>query len=66
MKQIRDRVGGLDVHRDAVVACTRIQMPTGQVEVQKERFATTQAGLAELTAFLLGSDGLNWPHLEAQ
>jgi hypothetical protein len=24
MKQIRNRVGGLDVHRDAVVACTRV------------------------------------------
>ena len=53
MKQIRDKVGGLDVHRDNVVACTRVQMPTGQVEVEKERFATTQAGLAELTAFLM-------------
>jgi transposase len=53
MKQIRDRVGGLDVHRDIVVACTRTQMADGQVEVQKERFATTQAGLAELTAFLM-------------
>lgn len=53
MKQIRDKVGGLDVHRDSVVACTRIQMPDGQVEVEKERFTTTQAGLAELTAFLM-------------
>jgi len=53
MKQIRDRVGGLDVHRDGVVACARIQMPDGSVEVQKARFATTQAGLAELTAFLV-------------
>ena len=53
MKQIRDRVGGLDVHRDSVVACTRIQMPNGQVEVEKERFSTTQEGLADLTAFLM-------------
>jgi len=53
VKQIRDKVGGLDVHRDSVVACSRIQMPDGQVEVEKERFATTQAGLAELTAFLM-------------
>ena len=53
MKQIRDRVGGLDVHRDVVVACARTQMPTGSVEVTKERFATTQTGLAELTAFLM-------------
>lgn len=53
MKQIRDKVGGLDVHRDSVVACTRIQMPTGEVQVEKQRFATTQTGLARLTAFLL-------------
>ena len=53
MKQIRDKVGGLDVHRDGVVACSRIQTPDGSVEVQKARFATTQAGLAELTAFLI-------------
>lgn len=53
MKQIRDKVGGLDVHRDGVVACTRIQMPDGSVEVQKQRFSTTQQGLAELTGFLI-------------
>ncbi len=28
MKRIRDRVGGLDVHRDTVVACTRVSIPT--------------------------------------
>ena len=28
-------------------------MPDGEVEVAKERFRTTQAGLAELTAFLM-------------
>lgn len=53
MKQIRDKVGGLDVHRDSVVACTRTQLPDGSVEVEKERFSTTQKGLAALTAFLL-------------
>ncbi|MGH9109121.1 MAG: IS110 family transposase, partial [Acidimicrobiales bacterium] len=53
MKQIRDRVGGLDVHRDSVVACARIQQPTGEVDVEKQRFATTQEGLAELTTFLI-------------
>jgi transposase len=53
MKQIRDKVGGLDVHRDNVVACTRVMMPDGSVEVAKERFSTTQSGLAELTAFLM-------------
>ncbi len=53
MKQIRDKVGGLDVHRDSVVACSRIQLPDGPVEVRKERFTTTQAGLAALAAFLM-------------
>jgi len=53
MKQIRDKVGGLDVHRDGVVACTRIQMPEGTIEVAKQRFSTTQTGLAELTGFLV-------------
>lgn len=52
MKQIRDRVGGLDVHRDTVVACARLQAPDGSVEVTKARFATTRAGLVELAAFL--------------
>ncbi len=53
MKQIRDKVGGLDVHRDSVVACTRVTMPNASIEVTKKRFATTQTGLAELTAFLI-------------
>ena len=53
MKQIRDKVGGLDVHRDGVVACSRVRLPDGTVEVQKARFATTQTGLAELTGFLV-------------
>jgi len=52
MKQIRDRVGGLDIHRDNVVACTRVKLPTGEVEVTKERFPATQQGLATLTGFL--------------
>ena len=53
MKQIRDKVGGLDVHRDGVVACSRVRLPDGTVEVQEARFATTQTGLAELTGFLV-------------
>jgi hypothetical protein len=36
-----------------VVACNRIQMPDRSVEVHKARSATTQSGLAELTAFLV-------------
>jgi transposase len=52
MKQIRDRVAGLDVHRDSVVACCRVREPGGEVEVSKRSFATTRRGLAELAAFL--------------
>ena len=64
MKQIRDKVGGLDVHRDNVVACTRVAMPDGSVEVAKERFSTTQSGLAELTAFLMDA-GVDTVAMEA-
>lgn len=52
MKQIRDRVAGLDVHRDNVVACCRVQEPDGQVELTKRSFPTTRKGLGELAAFL--------------
>ena len=52
MKQIRERVAGLDVHRDGVVACCRVRQPDGEVELCKRRFATTRRGLSELTAFL--------------
>jgi transposase len=55
MKQIRDRVAGLDVHRDSVVACTRVRAPDGSIETAKERFSTTQRGLASLTEFLVDS-----------
>ena len=64
MKQIRDKVAGLDVHRDSVVACTRVTMPTGEVEIAKERFPTTQAGLAALTGFLMEA-GVNTVAMEA-
>jgi len=52
MKRIRDRVAGLDVHRDSVVACCRVVDPDGEVEVTKARFATTRRGLVELAGFL--------------
>ena len=53
MKQIRDKVAGLDVHRDTVVVCTRVVMPDGAIETAKERFPTTQKGLVALAGFLL-------------
>ena len=51
MKRIRDRVAGLDIHRDTVVACCRVTGPT-EIEATKETFPTTQAGLVKLAAFL--------------
>jgi transposase len=52
MKQIRDRVAGLDIHRDTVVACRRIAGPGGAIEVSKATFSTTATGLSELAAWL--------------
>jgi transposase len=69
MKRIRDRVAGLDVHRDSVVACCRIVDPGGEVEVTKAHFTTTRKGLTELAGFLtaagvetvaLESTGIYW------
>ena len=52
MKRIRDRVAGLDIHRDTVVACCRVVDPDGSVHVAKQSFATTRKGLSELATFL--------------
>jgi transposase len=52
MKRIRDRVAGLDIHRDSVVACCRVVDPDGSVHVSKASFATTRRGLSELAGFL--------------
>ena len=52
MDQIHDRVAGLDVHRDSVVACVRQLGPRGGVVREKERFTTTTAGLKVLEAWL--------------
>ena len=52
MQQIHDRVAGLDVHRDSVVACFRRLGPRGGVVREKERFTTTTAGLKVLEAWL--------------
>ena len=52
MQQIYERVAGLDVHRDNVVACFRRLGPRGGVVFEKDRFATTTKGLRELEAWL--------------
>jgi transposase len=50
--QIHDRVAGLDVHRDSVVACMRATGPRGGAVAEKERFGTTTAQLARLREWL--------------
>ena len=52
MKRIRERVAGLDVHRDTVVACCQVKQPDRSIEVTKESFATTANGLGQLAAWL--------------
>ena len=52
MKEIVDKVGGLDVHRDTVVACSRVRERDGTVTFTKETFSTTRKGLESLAQFL--------------
>jgi transposase len=54
MEQIHDRVAGLDVHRDSVAVCVRAPGPDREVVTDKQRFATTTGGLAQLGAWLAG------------
>ena len=51
MERIQDRVAGLDVHHDRVVACIRAA-DGGGVKTVKRSFSTTTAGTAELAAWL--------------
>lgn len=46
MTQITEKVAGLDMHRDKVVACCRVQDPDGSVAATKASFATTTRGWA--------------------
>jgi transposase len=52
VKRIRDKVAGLDVHRDTVVACTRTVEPDRSVSVAKASFSTMAKGLTELASWL--------------
>ncbi|MGH9045467.1 MAG: IS110 family transposase [Acidimicrobiales bacterium] len=52
MKQMRDKVGGLDVQRDTVVACCRVVLPDHLVEVTKQSFSTTSKGFGEQATWL--------------
>ena len=51
MQQQRDRVAGLDVLRDTVVACLRLGRGD-KPQLQRRRFATTTAGVATLAAWM--------------
>ena len=52
MQRQRDRVAGLDVHRDWVVGCVRA-LVDGERTVAKQKFKTTAAGLAALAGWLV-------------
>jgi transposase len=52
MKLIRDKVAGLDIHRDTVVACCRVHHQGRRVALTKGTFATTTKGLKELVDWL--------------
>lgn len=58
MRRIHDRVGGLDVHRDTVVACVE-RFDGRSVEVDKRTFSTTAAGIRLLGEWLAGTR-LSW------
>jgi transposase len=51
METIRDRVAGLDVHRDTVVACVRVAVGA-RVGVEKKSFSTMSTGIAALAEWL--------------
>jgi transposase len=51
MRRIHDRVGGLDVHRDSVAACVEL-FDGHSVEIDKQVFSTTAAGVRELGEWL--------------
>jgi transposase len=55
MDTIRDRVAGLDVHRDTVVACVRLTAGR-KVSTEKKTFSTMSSGIAELADWLAGRD----------
>jgi transposase len=54
-KELRDKVAGLDVHRDTVVACCRVRQSGRSVAITKASFAATAGGLADLAAWLAQS-----------
>src|SRR5689334_10734706 len=52
MEVLYPRCAGLDVHKEAVVACVRLAVGGREVAREVRTFATTTAGLLELAAWL--------------
>jgi transposase len=52
VETISERVAGLDVHKDTVVACVRVPGPKGRRESHTHQFTTTTAGLLALRDWL--------------
>ena len=48
METITERVAGLDVHKDTVVACVHVPGAGGRRESNSHEFSTTTAGLLAL------------------
>lgn len=54
MKRIRERVAGLDVHRDTVMAATWVlDRVTGEIVEDQQQFSTMTSGIVELGRWLL-------------
>jgi transposase len=54
MRRIRERVAGLDVHRDTVTAATwTLDRGTGEIVEDQQRFSTTSSGVVRLGRWLL-------------
>jgi transposase len=52
METIHERVAGLDVHKDTVVACVRLPGPQGRRQSHTHQFASTTTGLLALRDWL--------------
>ena len=48
METFIERCAGLDVHRDTVVACVRVEGPKGQRQVETRSFGPVTPGVLEL------------------
>jgi transposase len=64
MDTLIERVAGLDVHKDTVVACVRVPGPGGRREAHSHEFRTTTAGLLALRDWLV-AHGVSRAGMEA-